>query len=134
MTRKLDIEDALDRSLANQVKAPTLGRRFDAAVWARIEADEQRTTNPVLETIKTPSAPRWLFVMNVIGVAVAVLLVAIFGLESFSEVSVSMPTPEISAATSAQVYKVAGEAIGAVALVFGLLLTPLGRRLRAELT
>ncbi len=133
MTRNLDIETKLDRSLANQVKAPRLGRSFDAAVWARIEAAEQRATNPVLER-KSRSSARWLFISNVVGVGVAVLLVVIFGLRSFADVSVSVPTPEISAAASAQIFAIAGQAIGAVALVFGLLLTPLGRRLRAELT
>ena len=134
MTRKLDIEANLDRSLANQVKVPRLDRRFDAAVWARIEAAQQPATNPVLEIAKPRSSARWLFVINVIGVAVAVALVLIFGMHPFAEVTVNVPSPEISAATSAQIFNVAGQAIGGVALVLGLLCTPLGRRLRAELT
>jgi hypothetical protein len=134
MTRKLDIEANLDRSLANQVKVPRLDRRFDAAVWARIEAEQQRATNPVLETAKPSSSARWLFVINVIGVAVAVALVLVFGMHPFADVSVSVPTPQVSAATSAQILGVAGQAIGAAAVIFGLLFTPIGRRLRAELT
>jgi|SRR5688500_4320233 hypothetical protein len=133
MTRKLDIETNLDRSLANQVKAPRLDRSFDAAVWARIEAAGQRATNPVLKR-KSRSSANWLFISNFVGLGVAVLLVMIFGLQSFASVSLSVPMPEISAAASAQVFKIASQAIGAVALVFGLLFTPLGRRLRAELT
>ena len=133
MTRKLEIEANLDRSLANQVKAPRLDRRFDAGVWARIEAEQQRATHPVPERAKASSSARWLFISNVVAVAVAVLLVAIFGLQSFSEVSVSLPTPEISSTASAQVYEAGGVAIGALALVVGLMLTPIGRRLRAEL-
>jgi cytochrome c-type biogenesis protein CcmH/NrfG len=133
MTRKLEIEANLDRSLANQVKAPRLDRRFDAGVWARIEAEQQRATHPVPERAKARSSARWLFISNVVAVAVAVLLVAIFGLQSFSEVSVSLPTPEISSTASAQVYEAGGVAIGALALVVGLMLTPIGRRLRAEL-
>ena len=133
MKRKFDIETNVDRSLANQVKAPRLGRSFDAAVWARIEAAEQRATNPVPQR-KSPSSARWLFISNVVGVGVAVLLVMIFGLQPFADVSVSVPTPEISAAASAQIFKIAGQGVGAVALVFGLLFTPIGRRLRAELT
>jgi hypothetical protein len=132
MTRKLDIETNLDRSLANQVKAPRLDRSFDAAVWARIEAAGQRATNPVLR--KSRSSANWLFISNFVGLGVAVLLVIIFGLQSFANVSLSVPMPEISADASAQVFKIASQAIGAVALVFGLLFTPLGRRLRAELT
>jgi hypothetical protein len=132
MTRKIDIEANLDRSLANQVKVPKLDGRFDAAVWARIDEHEQRATNPAAARARPSSSARWLFVSNVIGISVAVLLVAIFGLQSFSEVSVSVPTTEFSAFTSAQVLAIGGQAIGAVALVFGLLFTPIGRRLRAE--
>ncbi|HEU5137373.1 MAG TPA: hypothetical protein VFU13_19680 [Steroidobacteraceae bacterium] len=134
MTRKLEIEANLDRSLANQVKAPRLDRRFDAAVWARIEAAEQRATNPVPERVKPPSSARWLFVINVIGVAIAALLVLIFGLQSFTEVSVNVPMPEVSAVTGEKILRVAAPAITLASLLFGLLFTPLGRRLRAELT
>ncbi len=134
MNTKLHIEANLDRSLANQVKAPRLDRRFDAAVWARIQAAEQRATHPVPDRARAPSSARWLLVTNVIGVAVAALLVVIFGLQSFAEVSVSLPTPEVSAATSAQIFRIAAQAITLVSVVFGLLFTPLGRRLRAELT
>jgi len=134
MTRKLDIEAHLDRSLANQVKAPRLDRRFDAAVWARIEAVEQRATNPVQVRSKALSSARWLFVINVIGVAIAAVLVVVFGLKSFSGVSMNLPMPEVSAATGAEILKFAAQAVTIVSLVFGLLFTPIGRRLRAELT
>jgi hypothetical protein len=133
MTRKLDIEAALDRSLANQVKVPRLDRRFDAGVWARIEAEEQRATNPAVRT-KSRSSARWLFVSNVVGVTVAMLLVAIYGLQSFSGVSVSVPTPEVSAATADQILRIAALVITIVSVGFGLFFTPVGRRLRAELT
>jgi hypothetical protein len=134
MTRKLDIEANLDRSLANQVKAPRLDRRFDAAVWARIEAAQQPATNPAGEIAKPRSSAHWLFVINVIGVTVAVALVLVFGMHPFADVTVNVPTPEISPAASAQILNIAGQAIGGVALLLGLLFTPLGRRLRAELT
>ena len=134
MTRKLDIEANLDRSLANQVKAPRLDRRFDAAVWARIEAVEQRATNPVQVRSKALSSARWLFVINVIGVAIAAVLVVIFGLQSFSGASVHLPLPEVSAASGAEILKFATQTVTIVSLVFGLLFTPIGRRLRAELT
>ena len=134
MTRKLDIESNLDRSLANQVKAPRLDRRFDAAVWARIEAAEHRATNPVLERAKLSSSARWLFISNAIGVAVAVLLVVMFGLQSFTGASVNVPMLEISAATTEQIQRIAGLSITVVSVAFGLFFTPLGRWLRAELT
>jgi hypothetical protein len=136
MTRKLDIEANLDRSLANQVKAPRLDRRFDDAVWARISASEQHATNPMQAKLEASSSARWLLVINVIGVTVAAVLVVIFGLQSFSfsEVSVSLPMPEISASTGAEILKFATQTVTFVSLIFGLLFTPLGRRLRAELT
>jgi hypothetical protein len=134
MTRKLDIEAKLDRSLANQVKVPRLDRRFDAAVWARIEAAQQRATNPVPENAKPRSSARWLFGVNVVGVAVTVALVLIFGMEPYADVTVHVPTPEVSATTQAQIYKFAGQTITVISVVFGLLFTPIGRRLRAELT
>jgi hypothetical protein len=75
-----------------------------------------------------------LLVTNSIGVAVAALLVVVFGLQSFADVSVNLPSPEISAATSAHIFKIAAQVITIASVVFGLLFTPLGRRLRAELT
>ncbi len=133
MTRKLEIEANLDRSLANQVKAPRLDRRFDAAVWARIEAAEQRATNPVPVQSRAHSSARWLFFINLIGVASAVVLVVIFGLQSFSAVSLEA-LPEVSAAAGADILKFATQAVTIVSLVFGLMYTPIGRRLRAEFT
>jgi len=135
MTNKLDIETRVDRSLQTQLKAPRLDGRFDSAVWERIAAQEQRPTNPVQERSMS-SAARWLFVVNIIGVAVTALLVVIFGLHSFTDASVNLnlPTPEVSAATGDQILKIAAQAITLVSVIFGLLFTPLGRRLRAELT
>jgi hypothetical protein len=134
MTRKLDIETNLDRSLAHQVKVPRLDRRFDAAVWARIEAAEQRATNPVQARTQSRTPARWMFAINIIGVAIAALLVVIFGLQSFADVTVSLPKPDVSLATGERILEVAAQTITIVSVVFGLLVTPLGRRLRAELT
>ena len=132
MTR--NIETRLERSLVNQVKAPKLGKKFDASVWARIEAESQRATNPVLAQPKSSASAsaRWLLISNAIGVFVTVLLVVVFGMQSFTDVSLSVPTVEVSAATRSQIYEYAGLAITVASLVFGLLFTPVGRRLRAE--
>jgi uncharacterized BrkB/YihY/UPF0761 family membrane protein len=133
MTRKLDIERNLDRSLAKQVKTPRLDHRFDEAVWARIGTADQSATHLALQHSKSQSPTRWLFISNFVGVLVTILLVGIFGLQSFTGVSVDLPTPEISAATAGQIFEIAGWTITVVAVVFGLLFTPVGRRLRAEL-
>jgi hypothetical protein len=132
MTRKLDIEARLERSLVNQVKAPQLGKKFDASVWARIEAETQAATNPVLAQPKQSTSARWLLISNAIGVSVAVALVVVFGLQSFADVSLSVPTVEVSAATREQIYEYARLAITFASLAFGLFFTPIGRRLRNE--
>jgi hypothetical protein len=134
MTRKLDIEARLERSLVNQVKAPQLGKKFDASVWARIEAESHTATNPVSVQPSAPRAANWLMISNAIGVSITVILVVVFGMQSFTDVSQSVPTIEVSAATRDQIFQVGGQAIAVVALVFGLMFTPIGRRLRDELT
>ncbi len=126
------IEARLERSLRNQVKAPRLEKRFDAAVWSRIDAG--KTVQPV----SAPAASNWLFVMNGIGIGVAFVLLCVFGLQSFSgiEANVSLPEMPLAPATMKQVGQIAAQAIAAAALVFGLSFTPwvkpLMRRLRAE--
>lgn len=134
MTRKLDIEARLERSLVNQVKAPQLGKKFDASVWARIEAESQTATNPVSESPRASRSANWLLISNAIGVSITVILVVVFGMPSFTGVSESVPTIEVSAATRAQIYEYAGFVITIASLGFGLMFTSLGRRLRAEFT
>jgi len=130
MTDKLDIETRLDRSLANQVKAPRLGRSFDASVWARIEAEAQAATNPISAQTKSSNSARWLLISNAIGVSVAVLLVVVFGIQSLAGTSVEVPTIDFSPALSEQVLGYAGPAITIVSLGFGLMFTRFGRWVR----
>ena len=129
MTGKPDIESRLDRSLANQVKAPRLSRSFDAAVWARIEAEAQAATNPVsAQSRSTPAL--WLVISNAIGVSVTVLLVLVFGIQSLSDASIEMPALSISPALSEQILGYAGPVITIVSLGFGLMFTRFGRWVR----
>ena len=122
------IEARLERSLRNQVKAPRLEKRFDAAVWARIDARK----SPARESRSTSSS--WWFVFNGIGIGVAFVLLCVFGLQSLSglEPQIALPDVAVPAAMMEQVVKIATLAITFGALVFGLMFTPLGRRLRAE--
>ena len=123
-----DIEARLERSLRAQVRAPQLGKRFDAAVWARIDAGKVVAREPA------PAATNWLFVFNGIGVGVAFVLLCVFGLQSLSglEANVALPEIQVAPAMMKQVGEIAGQAIAFVAVAFGLMFTPWGRRLRAE--
>lgn len=133
MTRKLEIEATLERSLRRQVVAPRLDRRFDAAVWARIEAENARAASPVSQRVAVSSAwSRWIFISNVVGIGVAVLLIAIFGAQLLAGVDVKVPTPHLSPTTTATLLSLVPQVVSAAALLFGLMFTPIGRRLRAE--
>lgn len=141
MSRK-DIEARLDRSLENQIAVPRLDRRFDAAVWARIEAEESRATNPVATMAAEPSsatmrASRWLAITNTIGITVTLGVALYFVLRTFG--GVQLPTsdlnftvPAISDDMVTGIVAVLGQVLGFVAIVFGLSFTSLGRRVRAS--
>lgn len=132
MNRSTDIEAALERSLRKQIATPRLDGRFNAAVWARIAAQEHKTrvatTRPA-----APTPARWLLASNVVGIAVTVLLVAVFGIRLLGGVDVSVAMPPLAAEQGASVAKLVAWGSTGVALVFGLMFTPLGRRLRSEL-
>jgi hypothetical protein len=122
------IEARLERSLRNQVKAPRLEKRFDAAVWERIEAQAVR------KPVSVPPSSNWLFVFNGIGIGVAFVLLCVFGLQSLAslEPHVALPDVAVAPATMEQIAMIAGQAIAFGSLLFGLMFTPWGRRLRAE--
>jgi hypothetical protein len=132
------IESRLDRSLASQVRVPKLDRRFDAAVWARIEADElagQRAAAPARTAAR--GAQRWLLASNVGGFIVAAILVAYFGVRTLGGVHVELPAVPVLSLSPEQAdatIKMVGWVITFGALAFGLMFTPLGRRLRSEFT
>jgi len=134
MNRKsnADIEAKLHRSLSRQVRVPTLDRRFDASVWSRIEAEERAPLRVSSPMVSRTGGGRWLMVSNVIGLAVAALLVVIFGLRMFAGVDVELAVPDFSIAQNQQLVENVAWAITAATLGFGLMITPVGRRLRAE--
>jgi hypothetical protein len=136
--KKHDVEARLDRSLASQVRVPKLDRRFDAAVWARIEAEE-RAQRPAVVPVRAPAseAQRWLLASNLGGFIVAAILVVYFGVRMLGGAAVAMPAmplPSLSPEQTAAAMKLVvwGFTIGALA--FGVMFTPLGRRLRSEFT
>ena len=146
-----DIEARLDRSLANQIAAPRLDRRFDAAVWARIAAEKAKAANPVVVasgSVPSSTLPsraerlsRWLAITNAIGITVTLGVALYFVLRTYggldlavSDVNVSVPVsvPVIPDDMLARITGVLGQVLGFAALAFGLSFTSLGRRVRAS--
>jgi hypothetical protein len=134
MKDKSQIEAALERSLRKQVVVPHLDRKFDAGVWARIEAAEGRSAAPALQTSvnATPATARWLNLINILGVASVTIFLCVYGWQMFSGMNISVSLPEISAATRESILMNGCTVIATVAVAFGLMFTPLGRRLRDE--
>jgi len=137
MSRK-DIEARLDRSLVNQIQVPRLDRRFDAAVWARIEAEEARVTNPVVELAPSYAvrASRWIALTNIVGIATTLGVALYFLLRTYGGIElpvseVGMPVPAIPDEMVARIIGVLGQVLGVAALALGLSFTSLGRRVRA---
>jgi hypothetical protein len=135
MKHKADIEAALERSLREQLNVPRLDARFDAAVWARIEAEESRRAAPAAQipARATASTARWLNIINVIGLASVAIFFCAFGAQLLADMDVSFSLPQIPAATAERILADASTVIATVAVAFGFMFTPWGRRLREEL-
>jgi len=128
-----EIEARLDRSLARQVRVPKLDRRFDAGVWARIEAEASAQQVAAARTgMPAARASRWLFASNVVGYLVAALLVVYFGARMVGGVEIEIPVTSLSPEPSVLTQPLVTWGITIGALAFVLMLTPLGRRLRSE--
>ena len=139
MNRKLEIEARLDRSLARQIAVSRLDRQFDSAVWSRIEAEEGRaanpiTANPVPARARGANLSRWLFVSNLIGAGVAVVLAIYFSLRAFGgfEIGLGLQLPSLSPEFVVQAITGVGYVLTLVALGLALSLTSFGRRLLAQ--
>ena len=135
--KKHEIESRLERSLVSQVRAPKLDRRFDAAVWSRIEAETRAQQPAAPVSAKASGAQRWMFASNVVGFVVAAVLVLNFGLRMLGGIQVdmsAMPMPSLSPEHTDEAMKIIGWVFTAAALAFGLMFTSLGRRLRSEFT
>lgn len=139
MNRK-DIEARLDRSLENQITVPRLDRRFDAAVWARIAAEESKARQPAAAVpSRALRASRWLAITNTIGVLLAFGVVLSFVLRAYGGIElpvsdVGLSVPAIPDDVVTRITGVLGQVLGLVALAFGLSFTSLGRRVRASFT
>ena len=130
MKRNLEVEARLERSLRSQVRVPKLDGRFDAAVWARIESASATASVPAARS--RTAASRWLFLSNVIGVVVAIVLVGFFGAQSLTGVEVNVALPQVSPGFVESAVKAITWPVTGIALVVGMMFTPIGRRLRSE--
>ena len=133
MKHKLEIEAALERSLRSQLKTPPLDSRFDAKVWARIEAEARPASSAVPVTRAVVRAGRWLNVINVVGLATVAVFVCIFGAQKLAGAGIVISLPEISTVTTERIMMEMSGFIAGAAMLFGLWFTPWGRRLREEL-
>jgi hypothetical protein len=133
MKDKSQIEAMLERSLRRQITAPRLTRQFDAGVWARIEAGESRGVAPALQTSAnaSPAMARWLNAINILGLASVAIFLFAMGWPLLSGMDIGESLPDISA-TNASVVMNGSVVIATVAVGFGLMFTPWGRRLRDE--
>jgi hypothetical protein len=134
MKDKSQIEAGLERSLRKQVTVPRLGRKFDAGVWARIDAEEARRAAPAMQLSgnSTPATARWLYVINILGLASVTIFLCVFGWQMLSGLDISESLPEISVATRERILMSGSTVIAALAVAFGLMFTPWGRRVRDE--
>lgn len=123
-----DVEARLERSLRSQVRVPKLDGRFDAAVWARIEAEKVKAVAPAVRS----AASRWMFATNVVGALITVALVIYFGVQAFAGDGVSVPVPVVSTGLVERMIPLLMWPMTILALATGIMFTPLGRRLRAE--
>ena len=129
-----EIEAILERSLRRQVSVRRLDESFDAAVWARIEAEESKSEAHI--TVRAPAASRagrWIFIVNSLGIACVAVFLCVFLFRWLAGVQVESTIPDLSFQLSDQHASAWSTGIAGAALLFGFLYTPWGRRLRDEL-
>src|SRR3954469_11604375 len=119
MKSNLDGEGVLERSLRRQVSVRQLDGSFDAAVWARIAAEESKAAAPVMRrpTIVSP-AGRWISVVNVVGIASVVLVVCVFVVRWLAGIQVDGSIPEFTPLLSERDASLWSTGIAGAALLF----------------
>src|SRR6185436_17373792 len=74
-----EIEAALERSLRKQVHVRRLDASFDAAVWARIAAEDSKSAAPLpARPAAASNGGRWLFVVNAVGIGCVAVVLCVF--------------------------------------------------------
>lgn len=135
MKRKTEIEATLDRSLRSQVNVPRLDSRFDAAVWARIEEEGSRRASSALQApVAVPKVARLLQIINVVGLASVAILASFYGAQTLAGADIAISMPKFSAPTIERIAMTTSAGVAGASMIFGLMFTPWGRRLRDELS
>jgi hypothetical protein len=133
MKRNTEIEATLERSLRAQVKVQRLDSKFDAKVWARIEAEARPVAARVPVSRAVVKAGRWLNVVNIASLASAAIFVSFFCARMLADVDISVTLPEFSPTVSAELITRLSFGLAGAAVLFGFWNTPWFRRLRDEL-
>ena len=128
-----ELEAILERSLRSQVNVRQLDETFDAAVWARIEADESKSAAQAPMHPTTASRiGRWLFILNAVGIASVCVFLCVFLFQWLAEVQVDSTLVATSLQVSDQTVTVWATGLAGIALLAGFFYTPWGGRLRDE--
>ncbi len=130
-----ELEAILERSLRRQVNVRQLDKTFDAAVWARIEAEESRSAVQVQAPVQpapASSVGRWLFILNGVGIASVCIFLCVFLFQWLSGVQVDATFAAPSIQVSDQTVTAWATGIAGAALLAGFFYTPWGGRLREE--
>lgn len=128
-----EIEAIVERSLRKQVKVRPLDESFDAAVWARIEAEESKSAvQAPVRTAASSKVGRWLFILNAVGIATVCVFLGVFLFRWLGGVEIDAAVPVASFQVSDQTATAWATGVAAAALLAGLFYTPWGSRLRDE--
>jgi hypothetical protein len=133
MKSRPETEAILERSLRRQVNVRQLGDSFDAAVWARIEAEESRSMAQAPVRAATSSkVGRWLFILNAVGIASVAVFLCVFLFQWLAGVQVDAAFADATFRVSDQTVTMWATGIAGAALLAGFFYTPWGGRLRDE--
>jgi hypothetical protein len=132
MKRNSQIEATLERSLRTQVKAPRLDSKFDAQVWARIEAEARPVATRVPVSHAVVKAGRWLNVINIASLASVAIFVSFFGARMLAAADISLTVPEFAPTVNVEIVTQLSLALAGAAVLSGFWNTPWIRRLRDE--
>jgi hypothetical protein len=128
-----ELEAILERSLRRQVNVRQLDKSFDAAVWARIEAEESKSAAQApMHPAAAAKIGRWLFILNAVGIASVCVFLCVFLFQWLAGVQVDATFAAPSFQVSDQTMTAWATGFAGAALLAGFFYTPWGGRVRDE--